>query len=138
MNQNFHAAEGGCACGAVRFRISGPPKLTDICHCRQCQRHTGGPYIAWLAVPAEHFRWTRGEPDFYRSSPKARRYFCGACGGALVMMGGEDESLHGVAAAALDEPTRFPPGAECWVSQRWPWVQPVPGLPQYPKDNPDF
>lgn len=45
--------EGGCLCGAVRYRITGEPKSVGYCHCRMCQRAAGAPVVAWATVPAD-------------------------------------------------------------------------------------
>ena len=40
--------DGGCLCGAVRYRLEGPPLHADYyCHCRMCQRAAGAPVVAW-------------------------------------------------------------------------------------------
>lgn len=38
----FH--EGGCLCGAVRYRTEGLPVFTIVCHCRACQHRTGSAF----------------------------------------------------------------------------------------------
>ena len=76
--------EGGCLCGAVRYRIGAEPDHAGYCHCRMCQRAAGAPVVAWLTVARAAFAWTRGEPAVYRSSAKAERLFCGACGTQLA------------------------------------------------------
>ena len=48
-------AEGGCACGAIRYRVSGPPSNTMICHCQTCRRVAASPVVAWLTFPIAQF-----------------------------------------------------------------------------------
>ena len=36
-----HTHEGGCLCGAVRYRVTEEPYLAGICHCNQCKKRTG-------------------------------------------------------------------------------------------------
>ena len=71
---------GGCLCGEVRYRITAAPVEALYCHCRMCQRAHGAPVIAWLTVPLAAFEVSSGNPVAYRSSAKAFRHFCGACG----------------------------------------------------------
>ena len=70
---------GGCQCGRVRYSAEIEDDEAYLCHCRMCQRATGGVSIAFKNVPADTVAW-HGEPDWYRSSPIARRPFCSACG----------------------------------------------------------
>ena len=76
--------EGGCLCGAVRYRVEAEFKDVGYCHCRMCQRSAGAPVMAWDTVPAAAMAWTRGEPRAYRSSERSERLFCPDCGTQLV------------------------------------------------------
>ena len=74
---------GGCLCGAVRYRVTGPLRPVVACHCSQCRR-TSGHVAAFTACAAgdlvlESDRGLR----WYRSSPEAERGFCGECGSNL-------------------------------------------------------
>lgn len=77
---------GGCQCGQVRYAVEVDDLDAYLCHCRMCQRATGGVAAALKTVAAEALRW-EGEPDRYRSSPIARRGFCGRCGTPLTYEG---------------------------------------------------
>ena len=72
--------EGGCFCGAIRYRFSGEDIPCADCHCTMCRRTSGAPYVSWLVVPATAFAYTRGEPRTLKSSDDGTRYFCGDCG----------------------------------------------------------
>jgi hypothetical protein len=37
--------EGGCACGAVRYRLTAPPLIVHAYHCRDCQKMTGSAFV---------------------------------------------------------------------------------------------
>ena len=75
---------GGCQCGAIRFRIAGPVIDVSICHCRMCQKATGGLFGAYVTVDDTHLDWTRGAPSHFQSSTLARRGFCPKCGTPLT------------------------------------------------------
>ena len=74
--------EGGCACGRVRFTAKVPNDEAYLCHCRMCQRATGSVSIAFKLVKKADVAW-HAEPDYYDSSPIARRPYCAACGTSL-------------------------------------------------------
>ncbi len=116
---------GGCLCGAIRYQISAPAIDVSICHCRMCQRFTGGQVVAGAFFPIEAFRFTQGEPKYYKSSPIAERGFCADCGsglmyGALVKAPWSD--WYWVLVANLDNPENFPPAAHFGIESQMPWL----------------
>lgn len=137
-NASFKPAEGGCLCGAVRFRITEAPKVVDICHCWQCRKSGGAPFIGWLGVPTRALVWTKGTPAKFESSPNTWRLFCATCGSPMAMMGGGSPELHGVNIGSLDEAERFTPTDEGWVSQRLPWAKLAQRMREHEKDHPGF
>lgn len=137
---------GGCVCGAVRYVCSATPEQRQMfrCHCRDCQRVSGGPYCAVVFVPAESFRLTRGTIR-HHTTPSAmgglhQRGFCAECGSRLT--GGEAPgvvSTHlGFTAASLDDPTVFRAGVDMWMDDAQPWDPVDPATPKfggYPPDS---
>lgn len=93
---------GGCQCGAVRYRLTEKPQA-EFCHCRMCQRATGGIFGALATVPKASFSWTAGSPSFFESSTAAKRGFCSACGTPLTFAYNESKSLD-VTIGSLDDP----------------------------------
>jgi hypothetical protein len=128
--------EGGCLCGAVRYRIAAKPDHAGYCHCRMCQRATGAPVVAWLTVTRDAFAWTTGEPAVYRSSASAERLFCGACGTQLVFRDIAEPDELDVTLASLDDPAAVPPSHHIWTSSRIPWFDTADDLPRFPERGP--
>lgn len=77
--------EGGCLCGAVRYRLRSEPFDAGYCHCVQCRRSAGAPVMAFATVPIEDLQILRGEPRRRRSSRFGERWFCGDCGTQLAI-----------------------------------------------------
>jgi hypothetical protein len=123
--------EGGCRCGAVRYRVSGAPRATSLCHCASCRRAAGAPSLAWAIFDEDKARIIRGTLAVYASSPGVERGFCAACGTALTYARTNRPGLFDVTTASLDDPEAFPPAKEIWVGQRLSWVAANSALPQF-------
>lgn len=116
-----HKLSGGCQCGRVRYRVSGDPEEAYLCHCRMCQRATGGISIAFAAYKLSQISWET-EPDWYASSPIAKRPFCSACGTPLGFRFNEGSERMDLTVGSFDDPSRFTPehhfGAE-GLNEAW-------------------
>jgi hypothetical protein len=128
--------EGGCLCGAVRYRIDRAPQHADYCHCRMCQRASGAPVVPWLTMASADFAWTADAPAVYRSSPGAERLFCPSCGTQLVFRELAAPDLLDVTLASLDDPAAIPPDHHIWTSSRIAWFEVADDLPRYPERGP--
>src|SRR5215217_8602722 len=81
---NGDPREGGCFCGRVRYRVTGEPVGSAVCHCVSCRRTSGAQSVAWLTFPHRKFSFVQGEPADYRSSDEVSRTFCQSCGTSLT------------------------------------------------------
>ena len=112
---------GGCACGRIRYTVSIADDDAYLCHCRMCQRATGSISIAFKSVRQADIDWER-EPDWFDSSPIARRPFCSHCGTSLGFAFKQDSADMDLTVASFDDPSRFRPrhhfGAES-IHRAW-------------------
>ena len=104
---NSSIMSGGCACGKVRFEAEVETDDAYLCHCRMCQRATGSISIAFKNLPQAKVRWLT-QPDWFESSPIARRPYCRECGTSLGFQFREGPNMD-LTVAAFDEPGRFGP-----------------------------
>ncbi|HEY1604634.1 MAG TPA: GFA family protein [Allosphingosinicella sp.] len=120
---------GGCACKRVRYKVRIANDDAYLCHCRMCQRATGGVSIAFKNVKKADVVWEQ-EPDWYASSPIARRPYCRDCGTPLGFAFPDSENMD-LTVGSFDDPARFVPkhhfGAE---SMHRAWLS-TEGLPEY-------
>jgi hypothetical protein len=126
--------EGGCLCGAVRFKAEGEPINVRICHCRNCQKAMGSPFYARALYPQSALA-IEGETVNYPSSKTLGRVFCKACGTRLFSWRSNGTAA-GVALATFDDRDAFAPTEHIWVSEKIGWVTLDDGLPQYPRAVP--
>ncbi len=98
---------GGCLCGAKRYVAMITDDDAYLCHCRMCQRWSGSVSIAFKGLKKADVRW-QTPPDYFASSPIARRGHCAACGTALTFELPDSETMD-LTVASFDDPTRFRP-----------------------------
>jgi hypothetical protein len=131
MTGDSTRTEGGCACGAVRYAIAGALRWAAHCHCRDCRRIAGAPYVTYAGLLRPQVTWSGTAPSRYHSSPGVTRSFCGACDTPLAYEGERwPDEVH-ILAATLDDPSAIKPQAHVYVGQKLPWVQLSDGLPRY-------
>jgi hypothetical protein len=129
------ANNGGCLCGAVRYRAQGAPLARTLCHCASCRRTAGAPTVAWTIFPADGFAFVAGKPKSFRSSPHIERSFCGDCGTPLLYRSDRRPDVVDVPTATLDEADLFPPEREIWTGEKLVWEVVNDSIPQYPRSS---
>jgi hypothetical protein len=126
--------EGGCLCGAVRFKCEGEPINVRICHCRKCQKAMGSPFFA-RALFDQSALTVEGDTASYPSSEAIDRVFCKKCGTRLFARRTKANTA-GIALAVFDDRHAFAPTEHIWVTEKMNWVRLDDGLPQYPETFP--
>ncbi len=119
---------GGCQCGAVRYRLEAAPREANICHCRMCQKASGGPFMAFAGAPQKDFVVTRGEIATFVSSDIAERGFCARCGTPLTYRGTGAAHVS-VTIGSLDEPNAVAPETQLGIESRVSWLASALALP---------
>ena len=118
--------EGGCACGAVRYRLASEPLFIHCCHCLNCQRQTGSAFVINLLIESERVELLAGEPhpvDAPRDDGSAQRiHRCPTCQMAVFSEYGPPEVLF-VRAGTLDAPASVTPDVHIYTRSKLPWVR---------------
>ena len=122
--------DGGCLCGQVRWRATAEPVNVRVCHCRNCQRATGGPYFARAVFPAGDLQRT-GELTRWPTSPRVDRRSCARCGTPMFSDPKDPPARLAVSLASLAAPGVLAPQVHIWVSEKLAWVRIDDGLPQF-------
>ncbi|HSS65619.1 MAG TPA: GFA family protein [Gammaproteobacteria bacterium] len=130
-----HVFEGGCLCGAVRYRSTAPPLRGVICHCSMCRKHSGAPILAFVHFPKNAFRWLKGQPVKYRSSRFAQRGFCSVCGSTLSMHEDVLDDRVQVVLGSLDDPGRVRVDDHVWTQEKISWFEIADRLPRFPQSS---
>jgi hypothetical protein len=130
---------GRCLCGAVIYECSAQPIVMGNCHCRDCQRVTGGAYAAGIVVPVSAVTVT-GDVRYYdtvaESGMVITRGFCPTCGSRLFSKAERAPASVSIMAGTLDDPAFFKPQADIYVASAQPWDHMNPRLPKFRKMPP--
>jgi len=114
--------EGGCRCNKVRLRIDAAPLLSLACHCTGCQRMSASAFSLSLAVPAEGFQVTAGEPVL-GGLKRDQHYFCPHCLSWMFTRPIGFDWFVNVRAPVLDDHGWYAPFVETWTSEKLPWAR---------------
>ncbi len=119
--------DGGCTCGAIRYRAGEEPLTLYACHCMDCQRYSGTSFALSLVVRRRSFEVVRGTPHGYEVTVAdghvRRGKFCGDCATRLL---GEPLRLPDIIVirpGTLDDTSWLDPVAHLWTRSAQPWVQ---------------
>jgi hypothetical protein len=117
--------EGGCSCGAVRYRLTSEPMFVHCCHCLNCQRQTGSAFVVNLLIEADRVEITAGDPqpvDAPRDDGSVQRIFrCPVCQIAVYSEYGRPE-VRFVRGGTLDDPRGITPDVHIFTKSKVGWV----------------
>lgn len=136
VTSDTFVAEGGCACGAVHFRLTATPLIVHCCHCRWCQRESGAAFALNAMIETDHVIVMRGEPEPVEAptnSGKGQLFVrCPSCKVALWShYGGLSDDIASVRVGTLDEPDQMPPDVHIFTASKQPWLRLPEGTPVF-------
>ena len=119
LNEHFH--EGGCQCGAVRFRTHRQPLRVIACHCKTCKQRTGADYGVGVYFDEGSVEFTKGATRVFEfhsdeSGRWVRAEFCQRCGSTISWTIEMRPGVRGLAAGSYDDPNWFNVEAHIWTS----------------------
>jgi hypothetical protein len=126
--------EGGCSCGAVRYRLASEPMFVHCCHCLNCQRQTGSAFVINLLIEADRVELLTGEPqavDVPRDDGSKQRISrCPECQVAVFSEYGRPQ-VRFVRGGTLDQPSSVAPDVHIFTRSKVPWVTLPDSVPAF-------
>jgi hypothetical protein len=123
------AYDGGCLCGAVRFRLDAEPYRVGVCHCMNCRKTHGAVFRTFAMFPAEALTLT-GATARFELPAGTFRHFCSRCGSPVFERVPDPAEIE-IYVGALDEPNRLKPTYELWLHRRESWLPELPVVHRY-------
>ena len=126
--------EGGCSCGAVRYRLTSEPLFTHCCHCLNCQRQTGSAFVINLLIEADRLEVLEGAPqpvEVPRDDGSTQRVFrCPTCQVAVFSLYGRPD-VRFVRAGTLDDPSGVRPDVHIFTRSKLDWLTLPEAVPAF-------
>lgn len=133
--------EGGCQCGAVRYRLTAPPLSVYRCHCKDCQRFSGAAYSMSMVIATEALEVIAGAVAVYEkradSGRIAQMHGCGNCGTRLWNASQLAPQTLVLKPGTLDDLSWAEPVGNIWTASRAPWIEIASDEPNYPGQPPN-
>jgi hypothetical protein len=127
--------DGGCACGEVRYRLKREPMFVHCCHCRDCQRQTGGAFAINALIECDEIDLLAGQPVPIRMPTDSGGvhdiYRCPTCQIAVWSDYGGRLPVRFVRASTLDKPDALAPDVHIFTRSKLPWVVLPEGVPAF-------
>ncbi len=125
--------EGGCTCGAVRYRLTRRPMYVHCCHCRWCQRETGAAFALNAMIESDEVSLICGEPVCVETPSESGNgqeiVRCPSCQVAVWShYAGAGKALSFIRVGTLDEPDVLPPDVHIYTESKQPWVNLASGV----------
>jgi len=131
----FESLTGQCNCGTLKYEISGEPLFTHVCHCRECQRDSGGAFNVSMLVLVDDFRFVDCEPNSQTiSRPSGNEYEvwdCENCGCTIGGISTAPSKVMVVRPGTLNNTSRIQPQAHIWIAEKQGWVDIPDNVPAF-------
>ena len=132
--------EGGCQCGAVRYRLNAAPLAVYACHCKDCQRFSGTTHTLSMVIRATDGQITTGALHGFDkladSGRTVRMLGCTACGTKIWNVPLATPEYLVLKPGTLDDISWIEPIGAIWTDSRAPWVEIDPAGPNFPGQPP--
>ncbi|MEV0074120.1 MULTISPECIES: GFA family protein [unclassified Amycolatopsis] len=132
------ARSGHCLCGSISYRFEAQPETVVLCHCDDCQRHSGAAFSVNVLVARDAVK-IEGTPRSHQTTGSENgelrdRLFCGDCGTPIFTILHELPDIMIVKAGTLDDRTGLEPSADVWWRRAQDWIEPHPTRPRFDGD----
>ncbi len=121
---------GGCYCGKIRYELASEPMAVVHCHCNNCKRSVGAPFVTWAVINQKDLNYLQDTPVVHIINNKVERGFCDQCGSSISYhrIGGDTIDI---TVGTFDDPNSVRPEKHIWDKRRIHWVTMDDGLPHF-------
>jgi hypothetical protein len=122
---------GGCWCGAVRYRVADEFRYASNCHCSRCRAATGSAFKAFAGIERDKLELIAGADTLLVvGEEKLNDTRCSSCGSFLFSVVRDGAFVH-VALGSLRDAPSIGPTEHIFVGSTAPWFEITDDLPQF-------
>lgn len=134
--------EGGCTCGAVRYRLNRAPMITHCCHCTWCQRETGSAFVINALIETSEVELLAGPPEIIDTpSNSGKGQLIARCPQCRVAVWSHYPTAREAAAfvrvGTLDNASAITPDVHIFRASAVSWLALTDGKPEFEDFYPD-
>ena len=129
--------EGRCLCGDVQYEYDGDITEVAICHCSQCRKAQGTPFVTNAPVETDKLRFVSGDDSLksYFASENKRRVFCSNCGSPIFSQLVDMPEKVRLRLGTVTSPVTRSPDYHIFHDSRVDWFDGVESLPIYAENK---
>ncbi len=130
--------QGSCLCGGIRYRLHGALPDFQACHCVQCRKAQGGPFVVVAPIEEHALHWLSGKEllTAYSASPGKERVFCGRCGSPMFSRREDAPGRIRLRVGTLDGATGASIASHAHVASKADWFALEDDRPQHAGPRP--
>jgi len=129
--------KGSCLCEEVKYEYNGSINEVAVCHCNQCKRAQGTPFVTNAPIELEKFTFTNGSSllKTFLSSPNKKRVFCGSCGSPLYSQRTDMPETIRLRLGTVTEGHIPEPNYEIYCESKSTWFSSNSEIPNYEQNK---
>jgi hypothetical protein len=121
---------GGCWCGAVRYRVADAFLYAANCHCSRCRAATGSAFKPFAGIEREKLELkARADALLVVGDDDLNDTRCASCGSLLFSVVRDGAYVHVALGSLMDAPS-IQPSEHIFVGSKAPWFEITDDLPQ--------
>ena len=130
---------GHCTCGEIRYQLRSAPMIVHCCHCRWCQRESGGAFALNAMIEADRVELLCGALEIHTiATQSGKGQKLSRCSNCRIVLWSNYAGLGDLACfvrvGTLDNPELCPPDIHIFTASKLPWVV----LPPEARAVPEF
>lgn len=127
--------DGHCFCQHITYRATVDPEQVYVCHCNDCQTHSGTAFGVVVGIVDGDFELRSGTLKTFNKTAASGTVralaFCPECGTRIhAKTVGEGSDFFGLRTGTITQRDQLKPTLQSWTQSAQDWVQNINAIPK--------